>query len=187
MSATVVLKNWVRRVRRHDVGPFRRSQYWQARQHLNYYTRVRQGMEEAGRGDLLLDVGSGSTPIASWGQFARRIALDIHPYKARLPGVEYVCSNWLEWEPPAKPDLIVCCQVLEHLPDDIVVPFARRLLDARRSIISVPYHWPVGFCEYHLQDPVTLEKFLGWMGREPFRLDVDVDHADVRRLVAEYR
>lgn len=187
MSARVVLKNWVRGIRQHGLGPFRRSQYWQERKDLNYYKCVRQWMEEAGRGDLLLDIGSGSTPLAGWGEFAHRIALDIRPHKARLPGVEYVYSDWMTWEPPATPDLIVCCQVLEHLPDDIVMPFARRLLNAKRSIISVPYHWPVGFCEYHRQDPVTLEKFVGWMGREPFRVHVAVDHADVCRLVAEYR
>ena len=60
-------------------------------------------------------------------------------------------------------------------------------MTAGRTIVSVPYHWPVGFCEYHTQDPVTLAKFLGWMGREPFRFEVVVDHPDVRRLIAEYR
>ena len=99
--ATVVLKSWLHGIGRHGVGPF--GEPVLAGAPAPQLLQVRPAVDGGGgTGDLLLDIGSGSTPIASWGQFAYRIALDIRPHKGRLPGVEYVYSDWMTWEPPRR-------------------------------------------------------------------------------------
>ena len=156
--------------------------YWGSRQDLAYYRLVRAWLDELGPGRLIIDVGGADTPVVTWGRFERRIVID--PGGASpLEGVESHAESWLSYHPDERADVITCLQVLEHLDDEQVAAFARKLLSSgRTAIISVPYLWPAGSCEHHRQDPVTLTKLAGWVGQRP-RRSVVVTDGKWRRLV----
>lgn len=160
------------------------SPYWLDRQGYGYYRLVRQWVSEYGRGGTILDVGAMSTPVASWGDFTTRIAIDRRLQLATIPGVTYLTADWLTYRPPLV-DLITCLQVLEHIGDDDILPFARKLVSScRRLIVSVPFMWPAGKCRYHQRDPVSLGDLTAWLGLAPIRSCVVAD--DTQRLVAEF-
>ena len=82
-------------------------------------------------------------------------------------------------------DIITCFQVLEHLKDGDVEEFAKKLLrEGRIAIVSVPYMWPENQCEYHVQDPVDVEKLIGWFGKNPAFLHVVTEKVKLARLIA---
>ena len=151
--------------RRHGKG-----QYWQRRSDLHYYKVVREWINEQEAGERIIDVGSQSTPLVLEGNFNRRTMVDIRRFTEKIPGVEQIVSDWMKFKLPEQVDLVLCLQVLEHLPDEVVSPFAQKLLSAgKRVIISVPHQWPKGQCRYHLQDPVDLAKLVSWTRKEPVR------------------
>ncbi len=163
-----------------------KTSYWQRRLDLYYYQVVRDWIQEYSPGDLIMDIGARDTPLVSCGEFKRRVMLDIKPFPKSIEGVEQICANWLEYQPDQMADLVLCLQVLEHLPDHIVKPFARKLVQAGKMvIISVPYMWDPGTCSVHLQDPVDLKKLVGWVGYEPLRYRIE-DRDKHQRLIAVF-
>jgi hypothetical protein len=115
----------------------------------------------------ILDVGCLDTPVATWGNFARRYTCDIE-HDPQLPGVVSVVEDFLSWRVPERMHVITCCQVLEHLSDDTVQLFTDKLMEsADHVIVSVPYEWPKGTEADHQQDPISFEKLARLMGREP--------------------
>lgn len=141
--------------------------YWERRKDLLYYQVVRilaDGLSE-GAGSVL-DVGSHGSPYLEWFEHVPvRTSLDlVEAYQA--PGVTSIVSDFLVWTPDRRYDLVLCLQVLEHVPD--ARAFARQLLASGRIvIISVPYRWRPGKSKNHVQDPVTMSKIVGWFGRKP--------------------
>jgi hypothetical protein len=90
--------------------------------------------------------------------------------------------DFLQYMPSQVFDLVLCLQVLEHVP--LAEAFARKLLDTGRTvIISVPFRWPAGVCKPHVHDPVDREKLLGWTGRASIT-DVVVRDRRRDRLIA---
>jgi hypothetical protein len=96
--------------------------------------------------------------------------VDLDPFFEDYDGVEQVVTDWMDYPIEEKADLVLCLQVLEHLEDELVAPFAKKILaSGKRAIISVPHKWPDTACEQHLQDPVDLEMLIDWVGKEPIR------------------
>lgn len=157
--------------------------YWTSRQRLRYYRVVMRWLSRLGSGRLLLEIGGANTPVVTWGQFDQRIAIDASsPYFGE--GVSAYKQDWMDFVMRGNATVTTCLQVLEHLPDDRVVPFARKLLaHTEWAIISVPYLWPKGLCKHHLQDPVSRETLIGWCGRKPVRSRI-VQDGRLKRLVA---
>ena len=76
---------------------------------------------------------------AADGLFERRVAVDPNSLPEPGPGLERHEVDWLEYEHEERATVTTCLQCLEHLPDDVVVPFGRKLLlSADRVIVSVP-------------------------------------------------
>ena len=80
-----------------------------------------------------------------------------------------VQADFMEYSPPHNGtfdyDLLICSQVLEHVPDPAL--FMKKLIStAKVSIISVPYDW--GPCEKcgHITNHITYEMLLEWS--EPY-------------------
>jgi len=153
--------------------------YWSDRQHLKYYELVREWM---GSGESVADIGSRDTPVATWGRFDRRYAVDLR-LMPDLPNVECVQADFMTWAPPERLSLVTCLQVLEHVEDPSA--FLRRCLSmATRVIVSVPYRWPKGREKHHLHDPVSENDVERWAGRQPWQSAVVRDR--FRRLVCEF-
>jgi SAM-dependent methyltransferase len=162
-----------------------RPAYRDARRHLRYYDDVvrltRKHVPEGGR---VIDVGAKEVELLtrlSW--FRSRVALDTR-YVLPRRGVETVIANFHDYEPDGSFDLVLCLQVLEHLPEP--ERFARKLLRVGRVvIISVPYRWSAESHQSHIHDPVDEAKLRAWTGAEP--IEVSVVENGKQRLIAVYR
>lgn len=147
--------------------PLMGLRYWERRKDLLYYQVVRilaAGLAEGA--ESVLDVGSHGSPYLEWFEDVPvRTSLDlVEPYRAE--GITSIVTDYLAWQPDRRYDLVLCLQVLEHVPD--ARSFARKLLASGRIvIISVPYRWRQGKSKNHVQDPVTMRKIQGWFGRKP--------------------
>ncbi|MGH2961616.1 MAG: class I SAM-dependent methyltransferase [Solirubrobacterales bacterium] len=159
--------------------------YWATRRDFAYYREVvHLARGHAPAGGAVLDVGANETEVLErldW--FGRRVAVDVREIPSR-PGVEAIVADFEEFEPDAPFDLVLCLQVLEHIPDP--APFARRLLDcARIAIVSVPYRWPGWVTDEHLHDPVDAAKLRRWTARDPIAAKV-VEDLGMERLISVY-
>lgn len=156
---------WARRM----FGLRKRQQtYWQSRQRSKYMREVRRLVDEVADGaQSILDVGSnGCGNVDWWPAIPRRVSLDIStPYVAA--GVESIRADFLTHTFSEAFDIVLCLQVLEHIPN--ARAFAERLLAVAKKhvIVSVPYKWEAGRCKPHVHDPVDESKLLHWFGRQP--------------------
>lgn len=163
------------------------ADYWRARSHLNYYAEVRTLIESITTGGSILDVGGYDTPVVTWGKFKRRYTVDA-VLDPKFPGVRSYVEDFLTWPAPEKMDVVVCCQVLEHLADGTVDRFGKKLLGTGRNVIvSVPYCWPKGGEPSHVQDPIDVHKLARMMGgRRPDRARIVAD-GKRRRIVGLWK
>lgn len=181
------LKRLQRRLRAWKILPASATVgYWTDRASFHYYSVVEDWIEEQDAGQWIIDVGSRSTPMSLKGSFERRTMIDIEPFPQAFEGVEQVNADWMRFPIEQKADLVLCLQVLEHLDDELVEPFAKRVIAAgKRSIISVPYRWKETACATHLQDPVDFDKFIGWTGQMPVKYYIESRDVD-QRLIAMF-
>ncbi|QDT30495.1 hypothetical protein Enr10x_58610 [Gimesia panareensis] len=153
--------------------------YWDGRKDLNYYQTVREWLGPFS--GTLLDVGCADTPVAQWGNFGKRYAVNNRPFPD-LSGVECIEADWMETELQA--DVITCLQVIEHFETDFLREFVAKIFrSCQVAIISVPYLWSAGSCPGHHQDPIDVRKFLDLTNREPVKLEIVTD-SSCRRLIA---
>lgn len=159
--------------------------YWKGRAHFRYYARVRSFLESLGPRGSLIDVGCWDTPVATWGTFTRRYALDLVPTPP-LPGVEAVVANYLTWTPPEALDVATCLQTLEHMDLRAARAFGRKLrADARLVVVTVPYRWPAGQELSHRLDPIDGNVLADIMGGPAGVLEV-IAEGKRARLFAVY-
>jgi hypothetical protein len=114
----------------------------------------------------MIDVGSGNAAyMEEFYWVGTRHALD----KGRTyssGNVRGITANFFDFEPERRYDFALCLQVLEHVK--AAERFSRKLFSiADRVLISVPYQWPPGVEEAHVNDPVDPDKLARWTGREP--------------------
>lgn len=158
--------------------------YFEKRKHLKYYSYLRKELDNLS-GSSILDVGPHGTDIVMSGRFDRRVVVDLFPHN-KLQGVESHVCDFLEWKPePAKFSVVTCFQVLEHMSDDKVVPFAHKLhsIFEDRLVVSVPFMWPLGRCKDHKQDPVPFAKVAGWFPCKPGKWKIVNERNGVSRMV----
>lgn len=161
---------------------------WGDRKHFGYYVLVNAWLDriswQAGGGSLL-DVGARDTPVAAWGSFTRRYAIDREPFKAPPCVIAYQ-ADFLTWQPPEYMTTVTCLQVLEHLPNGVVEQFATKLRSvAHHTIVSVPYMWKRGTDPSHVQDPIDATTLNRWMGGPPYEQVIVLDQRHLR-LVARW-
>jgi hypothetical protein len=177
------------------------TEYWAKRKNHRYYRVVREWIERLGPAESIMDVGSADTPIATWGEFGERYAVDPRmppalPWQAEVtcirhswpaPVGEFVDRRNRLVYLPAVASLVTCCQVLEHLEDDQLPAFCESLRDrAEVLLVTVPYKWRPGLVKSHRQDPVNEAKLARWTGREPDHSEVVREDNGCRRLLAVY-
>ena len=162
-----------------------RPLYWDARRHHRYYREVvRLARKHVPQGGRVIDVGAHEAELLrelDW--FDVRLAVDTR-YVMPRKGVDTLVADFRDYDIDEPFDLVVCLQVLEHLPDP--EPFARKLLrSGRTAIVSVPYRWPADARDTHMHDPVDERKLRDWTGAEPVETCMVTDGRE--RLIAVYR
>lgn len=142
------------------------------REHLIYYDSLFYlGLQFGRNAKSLLEVGCAKDPFAqylSWIPDKKCVApyrvnydnkaLDALPPNQR---VDFVEADFMTYSVPHKYDLLICSQVVEHVPDP--AGFLKKLIQAAKiSIVSVPYKWPkCGNCNHRSND-ISLEKIIEW-------------------------
>jgi len=176
----------VSRVIRGALGIPRKS-YWERRKSYRYMRATRNLVDGlAAEADSILDVGSNGCAYLDWfPQIARRVSLDIdNPYSGH--GVEGIKADFFVWEPTERFDIVLCLQVLEHIPD--ARTFAQRLLACgrRHVVVSVPYKWAADRSPYHVHDPVDEAKMTSWFGCQPTYSHIARERNGTERMICHY-
>lgn len=145
-----------------------KQEYVESRKDMIYYKYVRSLISICSiNAKSMLDVGSGAVDLLSHcSNVTEKYSLDLrHPLEA--DGVVGIKEDFLKWESNKKFDIVCCFQVLEHIQD--VESFCQKLLQLAtyEIIVSVPYMWEKGKSKFHVQDPVDVDKLVGWFGFEP--------------------
>lgn len=156
--------------------------YWQKRRHLVYYRKVvRLAKNYAPQAKSILDVGSFHTPyLRRFGWIREKVSLDVKP--GNLKGIRVVQTDFLQWKPDKKYDVVLCLQVLEHLENPS--RFAQKLLRCGRLvIISVPYRWTSNTYYRHIHDPIDEAKLQNWLGRSWNEAVIATEKNGVQRLI----
>jgi hypothetical protein len=170
-----------------DAGLSRQAKlgYWAARKTMLYYQAVYYYAAVAGyHAKSVIDIGSGGTDYINWLDWIpERYVLDFRV--ARPPaGVKAIETDFLKYQPETKFDLVLCCQVLEHVAE--TESFCKKLKEIGKNlIVSVPYKW-LGNAPGHINDPVDEHKLLGWMGIQPNNSQVVYEPFREGRLIAYY-
>jgi hypothetical protein len=136
--------------------------------------------------DSICDVGSNGVDMLSFLPCTIKKSIDLkNPYSD--PETEGIKADYLEWETDHL-DVITCFQVLEHIDDENVTVFAKKLLkDARICVVSVPFMWKKGQCGRHLQDPIDVDKLISWFGKNPVFLHYLTEPSNyLSRLIAVF-
>jgi hypothetical protein len=153
---------------------------------LRYYDRVVALATQFGsNAQTAMDVGAGRTKILedlTW--IKTKVAVDLEK-KPIVKDALNIQADFLKYQPKIYFDLVFCLQVLEHLPDP--ASFLQKLFQSGKTvIISVPYQWPAGFCEYHLQDPVDEAKVMNWSKKQWIYKEI-VEDKTVERLILVFK
>jgi trans-aconitate methyltransferase len=159
--------------------------YYESRKSMNYYRMVLALIQSLNY-RTVVDVGSRRSPVLEQLPASKeRVTLDRLAVRSP-PGIRHIVADFTTWVPDKRYDLVLCLQVLEHL--DEPAAFLQKLFATGEDVIvSVPYRWKKGACKYHLQDPVTLSKVVGWAGgRKPGGYWIVEDNG-LKRLICLFR
>ncbi|CAG0972318.1 MAG: class I SAM-dependent methyltransferase [Rhizobiaceae bacterium] len=145
----------------------RRLTYWEFRRELVYYDALANFVRIIGAdAESLIDIGSAGCNYITWFDWIPdRVSLDLS-YPTKAPGIRPIKANFFDWKPDKAYDVVLCCQVLEHIED--VHAFARKLRSlGKRILVSVPHMWKAGSIPGHVNDPVSLADVEAWFGQKP--------------------
>ncbi len=143
------------------------------RKHMRYYdTLFYTTMQYGADAKSIIEVGCASDPFLkhlSWIDQRTCVAPYFVEYgkdsgKYLNTDIKKVTADFMEYELPNDEnfDLLLCNQVLEHVPNPAA--FMKKLIaSARTSIISVPYNWgDCGKTCNHKTNHITIDKLKKW-------------------------
>lgn len=159
--------------------------YWESRRHMLYYKAVFQYVSVVGYdAKTLIDVGAASAEYVQWMSWIPDRSILDFKIPRKPEGITCIETDFFTFEPPQSYDVVMCCQVLEHVPDPAA--FCEKLKSiAKHLVISVPYKW-LGNAPGHIHDPVDEDKLAGWMKLKPNNSQVVQEPFREGRLIAYY-
>ncbi|WP_299413460.1 hypothetical protein [Acaryochloris sp. IP29b_bin.148] len=160
------------------------NDYWEKRKTLDYYKKViKLAKKHSPEAQSVIDVGTHiSQTITRLDWIPDKTAIDLK-HLPEIPGARNIQCDFMTFKPEQRYDLVLCLQVLEHL--DCPELFTDKLLKiGKKVIISVPYKWPEGQCQYHVQDPVDEDKLLSWTHKS--WIEMAIAHDRAKRMVAVF-
>lgn len=114
-----------------------------------------------------LDVGAFESPLLSrFDWIPTLVATDMQSRPMvwdHIQGIAFVRGDFMSLSFGTMFDLVICNQVVEHLPDSVVSRFVTKLASlARVLIVSTTFMMPHGTVAGHIQDPISKAKFASW-------------------------
>ncbi len=161
--------------------------YAERRRGRRYYKYIKSLLSFAcTNAESIIDVGSNGVDLLSVCPCKYKVSLDVENPLVK-DGVISIREDFLDWKPTRQLfDVVTCFQVLEHIDDDKIMAFVGKLKKLGKVLmVSVPYRWPHGKCEDHVQDPIDIDKLEKWFGQRPVFANVVVDDS-AARLIAIY-
>jgi len=158
---------------------------------LRFLSKVRTGLRKVS----MMDVGSAWPPFllsVDWAS-RREIVSKYFPSSVRSRSDVYDSSgsikvtveDWMTYH-GAKADVVLCSQVLEHVPNPR--SFMQKLLrQGTWVVVSVPYRWKDYDAHYHLWHDVTLAQTEGWAGKHAKSYSIVRESDGGKRLIAVFR
>ena len=150
--------------------------YWELRKDRDLYKIMRLLAEQyAANAKSAIDVGcyiGGFICELDWIQ--DRTATDLNDWSKEwkdVEGVTFKKQNAFELPDSVKYDLVISNQTIEHVED--AKGFAEKLCALGKTVlISTTYEVEAGLIEGHIQDPISLDKFVSWFPREPKNISI---------------
>ena len=165
------------------------KRYEERRKDMNYYKDALNIIEEIkneNSSESIIDIGGWAGKFVSKTEINEKVCLDIETKTESNDDVRNIIHDFLTWKPDKEYDIAICMQTLEHISDEKVGIFARKLFEVSNHIlISVPYMWKKGKCPNHLQDPVDENKIYEWMKRNPTKTHISTDK-NMQRIICYY-
>ena len=147
------------------------TKYWDRRKAAPWYVlTLSLAKMHAPNALTALDVGAADPGyLARLDWIPTKIGLDLHSSEGqravwrKARGVNLIVGDFLKVEFAAPFDLVVCNQVVEHLPHGFVEQFVRKMMaTARILIVSTTLDLPAGTIDGHIQDPISESEFRSW-------------------------
>ena len=165
--------------------------YEEERKEFKYYKKTHDIIEDIQKKtsiNNIVDVGGWKGFFVENTNIKDKTVIDLHKMEDKSDGVTRISTNFLEYNPEKKYDIVTCLQVLEHINDNDVEKFAKKLFDISEKyvVISVPYKWKKGICKWHCQDPVDKDKLLKWTSVTPNEEYIITDRG-MDRLISVYK
>jgi hypothetical protein len=144
-------------------GFFGKSYMNKRMNNLTYYkTVLRLAQQYSPDAQSVIDVGAPWPFVTAFDWIPRKVMLnDRYPEGMTTPpDVTAIMADFYEYEPEHQFDLVLCNQVMEHVPDP--ASFAKKLLSIGKVVVaSVPYMWHEG-TPGHVQHEIDMDTFLSW-------------------------
>jgi len=105
----------------------------------------------------ILEVGCGLCDNIKQYPIEDKTIIDLW-YAPKFENVTCIHGNILNYNFDRQFDIVICLQVLEHIPD--IENAIKKIFDLAKQyvIISLPYKWIIGKQPGHIHDPITNSK-----------------------------
>lgn len=155
-------------IQQRDPGAISKSMldnYEKKRENLKYYKKLLEIISDISKNNNInniIDIGGWKGYFVSRTDIKDKYCFDLKVNNKNVSnGVIQIQGDFLKYDfGNTKYDIVCCCQVLEHIDDNNVKFFAKKLFELSNIvIISLPYKWDKNRCKWHKQDPVDEKKY----------------------------
>ena len=144
------------------------SSYWSKRKDSELYTYIVREALSTQEALSALDVGAYESPLlARLTSIPTKVATDQQSRPAvwnHVTGIAFITGDFLSLKFGTTYDVVMCSQVVEHLNDEQLPNFFRKMLSLTRNklIVSTTHELEFGRIDGHIQDPISSSKFQSW-------------------------
>lgn len=159
--------------------------YKEERKDYLYYKIIREILSIIQQGNnSIIDVGSNGVDLLSPLRLKDKVSVDlVEPVVA--DDIKSYKIDFFDYKPDQYFDIVTCFQVIEHVQE--AQSFTKKLQETGKILlISLPFKWNNGTCQYHCQDPVDEKKIFSWTNKKPDYVWICEDKDYLKRIICLY-